>query len=72
MTYYRIMECVCGAVVADFGWWRVLWSTGEAHNCAPQRTDDVDDLTAQALAGQHGIDHLVAEAASEWLMRVGR
>lgn len=73
MTFYRILECAtCGAVVADFGWYRVGWPSGEAHHCAPQRTDALDDLTAQALAGDPALDVWVAETAEVWLEEVTR
>ena len=67
MTSYRILECArCGAVVADFDNYRVLWPSGEPHSCV-MPLDKLDDITAQALAGGVYLDSLVAEWAAEWL-----
>lgn len=65
--YYRILECAaCGVAVADFGKWRVNWSSGEAHVCRP-KADALDDLTAQALAGGTDLDKWVVEAVEVML-----
>ena len=67
MTSYRILECArCGAVVADFDDHRVLWPSGKPHSCV-MPVDDLDDITAQALAGDVGLDGWVAAVAAEWL-----
>lgn len=58
--YYRIIECACGVAVVDYGKWRVNWSSGEPHSCRP-KADALDDITAQALAGQTDMDKWVAE-----------
>ena len=60
MNYSRIMECVCGVTVEDYGTWRVDFANGQAHIC--RRSDNLDDLTAQALAGGTDLDKWVAEA----------
>lgn len=67
MGYSRIMECVCGVTVEDFGLWRVDFKTGEAHSCRPQMADALEDITAQALAGQTDLDHWVAEVVETML-----
>lgn len=71
MTSYRILECAgCGQVVASFGDTRVLWPSGEAHRCSS--VDDLDDITAQALAGQRDLDYHVAEAVEALLLKGDR
>ena len=68
MTSYRILECArCHAVVADFDDHRVLWPSGAPHSCV-MPVDDLDDITALALASPEGVwDTLVSMATAEWL-----
>ena len=63
----RLMQCVCGVTVEDFGSWRVEWFTGEAHSCRYNAASMLDGLTEDALAGDENLDEMVSAAADLWL-----
>lgn len=65
--YPRLMQCVCGITIEDYGSSRVEWFSGKPHSCRDSAFAWIDSLASDALDGDVDSDHLVAEAVNVWL-----
>lgn len=63
----RILQCICGRVVEDYGTWRVDYLTSAPHSCADSVMDSVNDMVRQALAGASDLDEWIAEGIEVWM-----